>query len=130
MYNLKPIIAKNISRLRIKSGMTQSELAARLNYSDKAVSKWERAESIPDVCVLTEIADLFGVPLDSLVREHSVSVNEKPTKVAVNKAMSLGASYYLAKPFKSEILPAVISFSKMANIHCSFRDEKAYNVPF
>lgn len=87
MYDLKPIIAKNISALRIKSGMTQSELAARLNYSDKAVSKWERAESIPDVCVLTEIADLFGVPLDSLVREPSVTVNEKPTKVAVNKAM-------------------------------------------
>ncbi len=87
MYDLKPIIAKNISNLRIKSGMTQSELAARLNYSDKAVSKWERAESIPDVCVLTEIADLFGVPLDSLVRDSSVTVNEKPTKVAVNKAM-------------------------------------------
>lgn len=88
MYDLKPIIAKNISNLRIKSGMTQSELAAKLNYSDKAVSKWERAESIPDVCVLTEIADLFGVPLDSLVREsEELTTNEKPTKVAVNKAM-------------------------------------------
>jgi transcriptional regulator with XRE-family HTH domain len=45
-------------------------LAERLNYSDKAVSKWERAESIPDITVLKAIADLFQVPLDYLVREN------------------------------------------------------------
>ena len=56
--------------------MTQSELAEKLNYSDKAVSKWERGESIPDVITLKAIADMFGVTVDYLITEHSE--NEKP----------------------------------------------------
>ena len=67
MVDLREIIAKNICDLRIGAGMTQSNLAAVLNYSDKAVSKWERAESIPDIEVLKEIADLFGVSVDYLL---------------------------------------------------------------
>ena len=50
--------------------LTQIELAEKLNYSDKAVSKWERGESIPDVTVLMDIAKTFGVSLDFLVTEH------------------------------------------------------------
>ena len=57
MEDLKPVIAKNITALRQQARMTQSELAERLNYSDKAISKWERAESMPDVAVLKTIAD-------------------------------------------------------------------------
>lgn len=71
MKDLKPIVAKNIAELRTNHGMTQGELAGKLNYSDKSVSKWERAESIPDINVLTEIAQLFNVTLDYLVSaEH------------------------------------------------------------
>ena len=71
MEDLKAIIAKNISELRRQSEMTQFELAEKLNYSDKAVSKWERGESIPDVAVLKEIADLFSVTVDYLLEaEH------------------------------------------------------------
>lgn len=69
MDNLKAIIAKNIAELRTKNGMTQFMLAEKLNYSDKAVSKWERGESLPDLSVLIEIANLFGVTLDYLVSE-------------------------------------------------------------
>jgi transcriptional regulator with XRE-family HTH domain len=69
MEDLKRIIARNISALRQASRMTQLELAEKLNYSDKAISKWERGESIPDVLVLKSIADLFGVTLDDLLRE-------------------------------------------------------------
>ncbi len=71
MEDLKPAIAKNIIELRKSMNWTQAELATKLNYSDKAVSKWERAESIPDVAVLKEIADLFHVRLDYLLEaEH------------------------------------------------------------
>ena len=69
----KSTVAKNIVRLRQASGMTQAELAAKLNYSDKAVSKWERGESLPDVAVLAQIADLFQVSLDWLVRGEVMS---------------------------------------------------------
>ncbi|MCI7595069.1 MAG: helix-turn-helix transcriptional regulator [Lachnospiraceae bacterium] len=71
MQELKIIIAKNIQALRQARGMTQAELAEKLNYSDKSVSKWERGESLPDILVLKEIADLFEVSLDYLVEaEH------------------------------------------------------------
>ena len=60
MQDLKPIIAKNIAELRKAASMTQIELATRLNYSDKAVSKWERGDSIPDVAVLKQIAEKDG----------------------------------------------------------------------
>ena len=71
MEDVKCIIAKNISELRLSHNMTQLELAEKLNYSDKTISKWERAESSPDISVLLEIADIFGVTLDYLVKaEH------------------------------------------------------------
>lgn len=74
MTDLKSIIAKNIVTLRQGAKLTQSDLAEKLNYSDKAISKWERAESIPDITVLKAIADLFGVPLDYLVQENHGTV--------------------------------------------------------
>ena len=67
MEDLKLIIAKNISTLRKAAAMTQFELAEKLNYSDKAVSKWERGESLPDVSVLKAIADIFSVDKDFTV---------------------------------------------------------------
>lgn len=72
MVDLKPVIAKNIIYLRKAKNWTQTELAQKLNYSDKAVSKWEREESIPDVTVLKEIANLFDVTVDYLLEaEHT-----------------------------------------------------------
>ena len=69
MEALKNNVAANIADLRRKNGMTQLELADKLKYSDKAVSKWERGESVPDVAVLKSIADLFGVTVDYLLEE-------------------------------------------------------------
>lgn len=74
--DLKPIIAKNISELRKANDITQADLAEKLNYSDKAVSKWERGESIPDINVLKNIADIFGVGVDYLITEEKVPANE------------------------------------------------------
>jgi transcriptional regulator with XRE-family HTH domain len=71
MEDIKIIIARNLADLRRRRGMTQLELAERLNYSDKAVSKWERGESIPDITVLKNIADMFEVTVDYLITaEH------------------------------------------------------------
>ena len=67
MEDIKLVVAKNIADLRKANKLTQLELAEKLNYSDKAISKWERGDAIPDVAVLKEIADLFGVTLDYLV---------------------------------------------------------------
>lgn len=81
MEELKIIVADNIAELRKNSNLTQLELAEKLNYSDKSISKWERGESIPDVAVLKEIADLFGVTLDYMVqKEHTKKAETKPDK--------------------------------------------------
>ncbi|MBQ2757977.1 MAG: helix-turn-helix transcriptional regulator [Clostridia bacterium] len=66
---LRNVIAQNIAELRKNNNMTQLELAEKLNYSDKAVSKWERRESVPDVAVLKNIADIFLVTVDYLLEE-------------------------------------------------------------
>ncbi len=79
MDDLRLVIAKNISELRRAAEMTQFELAERLNYSDKAVSKWERGESVPDIAVLKNIADIFSVTVDYLLEEeHAKKRFDKP----------------------------------------------------
>lgn len=75
MEDLKLIFARNLVALRRKEKLTQAEFAEKINYSDKAVSKWERAESVPDVTVLVSIARFFGVTLDFLVTEHENTVS-------------------------------------------------------
>ena len=80
MEDIKNIVARNIAELRILNNMTQLELAEKLNYSDKTVSKWERAESTPDIAVLVEIAELFGVTLDYMVRSENIDEQVKENK--------------------------------------------------
>ena len=84
---LRETIAANITALRMSQGLTQMELAEKLNYSDKAVSKWERAESIPDITVLMQIADHFDVPIQYLLeREHRAqSVSRKAALSEANR---------------------------------------------
>ncbi|MBQ8623948.1 MAG: helix-turn-helix transcriptional regulator [Oscillospiraceae bacterium] len=78
MEDIKSTIAKNISELRLQKGLTQLELAQMLHYSDKAVSKWERAESVPEISTLVAVADLFGVPLDYLARDEHGANEQEP----------------------------------------------------
>lgn len=78
MRELRDTIAKNICDLRTEAKMTQLALADVLNYSDKAVSKWERGESVPDIFMLKRIADYFGVSVDYLLEaDHSESIQNK-----------------------------------------------------
>ena len=70
MDELKAIFASNLIRLRGEAGWTQAELGERLHYSDKSVSKWERAEAVPDALVLKTMAGLFHVSIDELLTSH------------------------------------------------------------
>lgn len=80
MKDLKNIIADNIVLLRKEKGLTQAQLAEKLNYSDKAVSKWERGESLPDVAVLKSLAEILGVSVDYLLEsDHQKTELEKAT---------------------------------------------------
>lgn len=93
MEDLKPIFAYNLAALRKKKGWTQLELAERLNYSDKAVSKWERGESLPDVLILKQIADLFEVTVDyMLIKDHEPAAVPVSKRKRRNRAMITGIS--------------------------------------
>ena len=69
MDELKAVFAANLIRLRNGANMTQAELGEKLHYTDKAVSKWERAESVPDAMALQSLAGIFGVTVDALLTE-------------------------------------------------------------
>ena len=84
MSSLKEIVSKNIINLRIKSKMTQLELGTALSYSDKAVSKWERGEAVPDAYVLVKLSALFNVSVDYLLKEH----DEKELKTAAHRQIN------------------------------------------
>lgn len=85
MEDVKKIVAKNITELRLLNNMTQLELAEKLNYSDKTISKWERCESSPDISVLVDIAHLFGVTLDYLVTAENIEETIKKNKQSETK---------------------------------------------
>ena len=70
MDDLKLIFASNLIKLRTEAGMTQADLGEKINYSDKTVSKWERAEALPDASVLKKMAEIFGVSVDYLINSH------------------------------------------------------------
>ena len=103
MEELKNIIASNIAYLRKMNGMTQAELAEKLCYSDKAISKWERGESIPDVIVLKQVSDLFSVTVDYLLAEHDGSepvevdytTQKKKNRILIS-AVSAGSVWFFA----------------------------------
>lgn len=77
---LKKVIAKNLVALRTQAHLTQLQLAEMLNYSDKAVSKWERGEAIPDITVFMRLSEIYGVSLDDMVRGEAVEPLVQPKK--------------------------------------------------
>ncbi len=72
MENLNFTIGKNLQILRKKNKLTQAELGEKLNYSDKAVSKWEKGESLPPIEVFYKISRLYEVSLDNIVGEEKI----------------------------------------------------------
>lgn len=79
----KEIIAKNLEFYRKKSNLSQIDLAKKLNYSNKNISKWENAETTPSVFVLKEIAKVYNIKVDDLLNENIFKEQEEHTNKAV-----------------------------------------------
>ena len=105
---LKTYIAANIAAYRKQAGLTQAGLAEKLNYSDKAVSKWERGESVPDVMTLALLAQQLGISVNDLLTDPNAlpeqtgavqqamgKVVERTLKRKANKRIILGLSSLL-----------------------------------
>ena len=69
--DFRRLIADNLIYYRKRAGMTQAEVAAHINYSDKSVSKWERGDGCPDVYVMTLLAELYNVNINMLTSPRS-----------------------------------------------------------
>ncbi len=107
LEKLKKNVAQNIFYLRNANNMTQSELGAYLNYSDKTISKWERAEGLPDVYVLTKLSEKFGVSVDYFLEEHSDQDRCVETQ-PIQNAKSLLTKVVLASIIVVAVLVSVI----------------------
>jgi len=96
----------NIAAYRKKFGLTQAGLAEKLNYSDKAISKWERGESLPDVPTLCKLAEMFEVTLNDLV----VDPNELPPDGGrVQRVMELVSEKALKRKADKKIVQLLCS---------------------
>jgi len=80
MKEIRTIISENLTNLRKDKKLTQLELAEKFNYSDKAVSKWENGDTLPDVETLQQLCDFYGVTLDYLVHEGNKEEKAKYVK--------------------------------------------------
>lgn len=135
--NLRKRLGVNIATFRKLNRLTQAGLAEKLNYSDKAVSKWERGESVPDVEVLVQIAELFGITVNDLLADPDAlpadqrpvervmgSVVEKTLKRKANKNIILGLTSILVW-FVAVLVFVVISSLDLPNSWIAF----VYAVP-
>lgn len=116
MADVKKIIANNLTMLRISSKMTQAQLAKKLNYSDKAVSKWERGESIPDISALVRIADLYNVTLDYLVKDIHTEEEIKENKSSFHKISLFNHGFILGMSILLVLIIAGVCFIVLHNV--------------
>jgi len=78
----KQTVAENLAALRKSHHMTQLQLAETLHYSDKAVSKWERGESLPDLTVMKQLAELYGITLDDFFLTEAERAEKQKSRLA------------------------------------------------
>ena len=107
LEKLRTQIGANIAAYRKSAGLTQAGLAEKLNYSDKAVSKWERGDSVPDVLTLVQLADQFGITVNDLL----IDPNELPTDSdsRLEKAMTQVSEKALKRKADKNIILALSS---------------------
>lgn len=95
--NLTSVIAENLVYYRKKAQLTQSELAEKLNYSDKSISKWERKEGVPDIHVIVRLAKLYGLTVNDFVttRKKEKIANRYYSKVLIT-LISIALVWFVA----------------------------------
>ena len=107
MKEIREIVSENLTELRKEKKLTQLELAEKINYSDKAVSKWENGEALPDIETLQKLCDFYGVTLDYLTHEGTrkdkkefvVDKHKLVNRIAITILVSLSAIMFATVMF-------------------------------
>lgn len=118
--NVKAGFSQRLSYLRRSREITQLKLACDLNYSDKAVSKWERGESVPDVCTLLRLAEYFGVSVDYLLGKDEQPVEKNETGCCEKNTKKLETVLHTFIPLLSVICAffvASLAFFVLKNLN-------------
>ncbi len=82
---INEVVAKNLIAYRKQKGLTQAELAEKISYSDKSISKWERAECLPDLAILKQLADFYGITVNDFLNESDEIKKVKQKKRFLKK---------------------------------------------
>ena len=93
---IKKTVAEKITYYRKLNNLTQTELAEKINYSDKSVSKWERGEGLPDVCVLVQLSELFNIKVNDLVYDTEAPAVAPTTKLSAYEKHKILFTYLLS----------------------------------
>jgi transcriptional regulator with XRE-family HTH domain len=89
MEDLRKIIGKNLTELRKRRNLTQLELAEKFNYTDRAISKWENGDTLPDVEVLYNLCEFYGVTIDYLTHEDNSQFKKKGAPLAKSNKIAI-----------------------------------------
>lgn len=89
MEDLRKIIGKNLTELRKRRNLTQLELAEKFNYTDRAISKWENGDTLPDVEVLYNLCEFYGVTIDYLTHEENSQFKKKGSPLAKSNKIAI-----------------------------------------
>ena len=80
MENIRELVRENLISFRKGAKLTQLELAQKIGYSDKAVSRWETGEVVPDIETLNALSELYGVPMGAFFEKPSVNAKSNKKK--------------------------------------------------
>ncbi len=85
MNDIRDIVSKNLIKLRKQNNLTQVDLSNKINYSDNAISRWEKGEVLPSLETLQTLSLIYNVPLTYFIEEHE----DEQTKLYNSKKRSL-----------------------------------------
>lgn len=93
---IKSAFASNLVTLRKERRLTQAQLAEKLNYSDKSISKWERGDVLPDIVTFSAIAEYFGITINDLITKQTKLAVAKKKQHIVITLLSFAATWFIA----------------------------------
>ena len=92
MNNIKENLAENLTKLRLSYKMTQADLAKKINYTDKSISKWENGNSKPALKHIKKLANIFNVSVEELLNKANQEEEKKITKIVITGGPCAGKS--------------------------------------
>lgn len=102
MENLNSVVSKNLIKFRTLAGLTQVELAKKINYSDKSISKWERGDGLPDLSVLVKLSEIYNININEFLNQNTPEQEVIISKKYINKKhflisiLSSGLVFFIA----------------------------------